>query len=376
MTSPVSINDLPDLFAPDLARIALAKERQARFWRGEPNAVAPIICSGALRPEQERIPDPDFKQAFEDLDLMIFSQVRQACAMANGRSDAVPSVRGNYGTGVLLSCLGLEQDVFPDKMPWLRQHLTREQVAALEPDDIQVRGTFARGLEFMQKVRDLFGDRLPVYCMDTQGPFDLAHLIIGDDLFFLLHDDPPLAAHLMDIAVELGMRTHAWMKTINGEAANTFTHSNSIYAENIGLRICEDTSAIVGPELIETVCLPASRRLAAHFGQAWTHYCGRNDHLTAAICAAPELIGLNFGHIPGHEQDHPFDADMARCRDSGTRYVGNWPLLPGESGTDYLQRLHAWAAEGVLLPQMWGTAGFESTEAMLDAWYDLSNEKP
>ncbi len=371
MTTKLSIRDLTDLYVLDPERLALARERQARFWRGEPNAVAPIICPGGLRPEQEQIPNPNFKQAFEDIDLMIFSQVRQACAMANGGSDAVPSVRGNYGTGVLMSCLGLEQDVFPDKMPWLRQHLTREQVVALEPDDIKIQGTFARGLEFMHRVRDLFGDTLAIYCMDTQGPFDLAHLIIGDDLFYLEHDDPQLLAHLMDIAVELGIRTHEWMKAVNGEAPNQLTHSNSIYAENIGLRICEDTSAIVGPELIETICMPASRRLAAHFGQAWVHYCGRNDHLTRAICAAPELIGINFGHIPGHEQDHPFEASMALCRESGMRYVGIWPRVPDESGPDYLKRLHGWASEGILLPQLWPGGELANTDALLETWYSL-----
>lgn len=371
MSVAMTIDDLPALFAPDLARIARAKERQARFWQGLPNDVPPIICAGPLRPEQADIPAPDFKEAFEQLDQMIFGQVRAACQMANSGSDGVPSVRGNYGTGVLLACLGLEQQVFADKMPWLKTHLTRAQVSALTPDDIKIQGTFARGLEFMHRVRELFGAALPVYCMDTQGPFDLAHLIIGDDIFYLIHDDPPLLDHLMQIAIALGIRTHEWMKEINGEPQNHFTHSNAIYAETIGLRICEDTSAVVGPDVIGQICLPATRRLAGHFGNAWVHYCGRNDHLTQAICEAPELVGLNFGHIPGHEHDHSFEVEMERCRSTGTRYYGNWPRRPGETGLEFLKRLHHWASAGVLLPQFWGTEGFASQRELLDTWYGL-----
>ena len=114
MTTSISVTDLPELYAPDLERIRLAMTRQARFWQGLDNDLPPIVCPGALRPEQEAIPNPNFKEAFDDIDMMIFGQVRSACAMANSGSDGVPSVRGNYGTGVLLSCLGLEQEVYPD----------------------------------------------------------------------------------------------------------------------------------------------------------------------------------------------------------------------------------------------------------------------
>lgn len=372
MSHQVKIADLPELFAPDLARIELAKQRQARFWKGEPNDTPPIVCPGALTPEQQAIPDPNFKQAFDDIDMMIFGQVRAACTMANSGSDGVPSVRGNYGTGVLLACLGLEQDVFPDKMPWLKQHLTREQVAKLTPDDIKIQGTFARGLEFMQRIKELFSDALPAYCMDTQGPFDLAHLMLGDDIFYLFHDDPPLGEHVMNMALELGIKTHEWMKQINGEAPDQFYHGNALYAENIGIRICEDTSAIVGPDMIQNICIPAAQKLARYFGSAWVHYCGRNDHLTQAICSAPELVGINFGHIPGHEQDHPFEQDMQICRDTGTKYFGNWPNLPGESTRDQLRRLHHWAIQGVILPQFWAVdKEFRNHEELLDFWYGL-----
>jgi hypothetical protein len=372
MPNKITVNDLPELFAPDLERIHLAKERQTRFWKGEPNHVPPIVCPGTLRPEQEAIPAPNFKEAFDDIDMMIFGQVRAAFAMANSGSNGVPSVRGNYGTGVLLSCLGLEQEVFPDKMPWLKQHLTREQAAKLTPDDIKIQGTFARGLEFMQQIKDLFGDTLPAYCMDTQGPFDLAHLMIGDDLFYLFYDDAKLGEHVMNLAVELGIKTHEWMKEINGEAPDQFYHGNALYAENIGIRICEDTSAIVGPDMIEDICMPATRRLAKHFGGAWVHYCGRNDHLTRAVCEAPELIGINFGHIPGHEQDHPFRHDMEVCRENSTKYFGDWPKLPGESAKDQLKRLHHWAKLGVLLPQAYPDGDeFKNHEELLEFWYGL-----
>jgi hypothetical protein len=193
------------------------------------------------------------------------------------------------------------------------------------------------------------GDALAIYCMDTQGPFDLAHLMIGDALFYEMTDDPPFVHHLMELCLELGIRTHTWMKEITGEPRTAMHHSNAIYTESAGIRICEDTTALLGPEQIAEFAIPYSRRLAAHFGGAWVHYCGRNDHLTDAVCATPEFAGINFGFIPGHEHDHSFEADMARCQAGKTVYFGHWPLLPGETGEAYLRRIHPWAKRGVLL---------------------------
>lgn len=60
---------------------------------------------------------------------------------------------------------------------------------------------------------------------------------------------------------------------------------------NAGIRLCEDSTAIVGPAAIEAFALPYTRRLAQRFGGAWVHYCGRNDALTAAA--------LDFWYAPG-----------------------------------------------------------------------------
>lgn len=368
------LEQLDDLYDPDPERVTLARQRQAAVWAGSRPDRWPIIMHAPLTAAQESIPRPDLKQAFEDPQAMLFSQVRSACAVANAAADGVPSIRGNYGVGVLMACLGLNQQVFADRMPWPQEHLTRNQIARLEPDDIQIQGTFARGLDFMRLARQVMNDRLAVYCMDTQGPLDLAHLLAGDDFFLLMHDDPSLTHHLLEISLELGIRAHAWMKEVNGEPAGEHHHGNAIYARNMGIRICEDTTAIISPAAIDAFAVPYTTRLAEHFGGAWVHYCGRNDYLSQVACAIEAVHGLNFGHIPGHEHDHPFEKDMERCEASGTVYYGPWPRRDGESGREYLDRMHAWARRGCLIPvgdAAVGPHGFADAAAALEYWYGL-----
>lgn len=345
----LDVKELPKLLNADFERIEIAKTRQKAVWEGEKPDAWPIILSAPLNAEQQAIPDPNLKEAFYDADLMLCSQVRGACAGFNSRSDAVPSIRANLGTASTLACIGLQQEVFTDKMPWLQQHLTRKEVAALEPDDIKIQGDFGRGLSYMRRFIEILGDALPVYCLDTQGPLDLAHLILGDDIFLAFYDDPPFVHHLMEIALEIGVRAHTWLKEINGEPADAQFHSG-LYAENMGIRICEDTSAIIGPDLLEKFAMPYTRRLAQRFGGAWIHYCGRNDHLTDAVCRIPEIRAVNFGHIPGHEHLHIVEEDMARFAEHEKVYFGSFPREENESGRDYLRRIHRWASQGLMMP--------------------------
>ena len=373
--SGFDISELRGLYQIDKERLALAENRQKAVWYCRKPDAWPLLLNAPLTTEQARIPAPDFKRAFLDQELMLCSQMRGACAAANAKTDAVPSIRSNLGTGICLSTIGLKQSLFSDKMPWLLQHLTLEEAGKLTPDDIKIQGDFETGLEHMRFFRKAMDDAVPVYCMDTQGPFDLAHLMVGDDLFYAIHDDPPLVHHIMEIALEIGIRTHTWMKKVSGEGLSEIYHGNGLRADNMGIRICEDTSAIVGRKAQEEFALPYSASLARYFGGAWIHYCGRNDDLTAGILAMEDVRGINFGHIPGHEHDHPFEEDMAAIAESGKVYYGSWPRRLGETGREYLRRLHVWAAMGALIPHgeaaMCGEDGFEDVDAVLDYWYSL-----
>jgi len=258
-------------------------------------------------------------------------------------------------------------------MPWLHRHLSREEVANLTPDDIIIQGSFDQGLEQMKFFREVMRDSINIYCMDTQGPFDLAHLIMGAEIFYVIHDDKELLHHLMNFCVELGVKTHHWMKDIAGEPYRNLHHSNGLYSDSMGIRICEDASVMVGPDVMDEFITPYARRLAAEFGGAWVHYCGRNDELTRRILDSSEFKGINFGHIPGNMHDHPFEEQMLKCRESDTVYFGAWPPYDGETAVEYLKRMHEWAATGCLIPQCDAAMNceepFDNAEDVLDFWY-------
>jgi hypothetical protein len=306
MNNDFDVSKLRELLDFDQEHIQRSRERQCRAWRRERLDAPLLFISGKLNPKQEQIPDYDLKETFFDKAKMLCRETKAACGVGNGRSDSVPSIRANLGTGILLACLGLEQETFPDKMPWLHERLSKEQISKLCPDDIKERGSFARGMEMMRYFKEVMDNFLPVYVMDTQGPFDLAHLMMGDDIFLELYDDPPFVHHLMGICLELGIRAHRWMKDVIGEPLTSLHHGSAIYSDSFGIRICEDTTLLLGEDHIREFAIPYSQKLAREFGGAWIHYCGYNGALTDTILEQPEYKGLNLGHSPGHEPEIDF----------------------------------------------------------------------
>ena len=377
-TKPFDVTSLPSLYTPDRRRIRVAEQRQADVFAGRKPDKWPLLIGGKRTAAQEKIPAPTIKEAFYDSDLMLCYGLRSAAASANTDSDVVPSIRANMGTGILMACLGLEQELFAEnEMPWLKCHLTKAEIMKLTPGDIKIQGSFELGLRHMKRFREIMGDSIPVFCMDTQGPYDLAHLLLGDDLFLEMYDDPPFVHHLMDLVLALSIKAHTLMKEISGEPLNHVYHSNSYYGANMGIRICEDTTVLIGEDAINTFAMPYTARLARHFGGAWIHYCGRNDGLTRALCGIPEIRGINFGHVPGKVNDvgpERFKKDMDLLHKSGKVYVGAWPLYPGESGKEYLDRIHKYAAIGAIIPvgnAALGKNGFGSEDEALAYWHGL-----
>ncbi len=377
MKSEFDVSRLKEYLDFDYDRIEMARKRQCKAWRMEKLEVPILLIGDKLSEKQEEIPAYDLQQVFTDKTKMLLREARGACSAGNGRSDSVPSIRANLGTGIMLSCLGLEQETFPDKMPWLHERLTKEQISKLRPDDIRQQGSFARGLEMMRYFKETMGDALPIYVMDTQGPFDLAHLMLGDDIFLELYDDPAFVHHMMEICLELDIRAHRWMKEAIGEPMTSLHHSNAIYSDSFGIRICEDTTALLGDEQIREFAIPYSKRLAREFGAAWVHYCGYNENLTDAILEQSEFKALNFGHIPGHEHEIDFYANMEKFAKAGKVNFNSWPKFSDETAEAYIGRIHKYAAQGVLAPCMGvsdalSKAGFKTASDVLKYWRNLS----
>lgn len=276
--------------------------RQLSQWKGE-RGVCSLLLHVTDAPEIQRLPEYNNEEIHYDVEKMFVSQLRLALTSALADGDAVPSVRANVGCGALCTLYGgLKQTFFEDKMPWLLQHLTPEQLMELTPESIEESPEFKMGLEQMRFMKEMLrGTGIEVYPMDLQGPIDMAHLLLGNEFFYLLYDEPEIIHHALELSVAAD--AYGMKKSFEIiQPGDWVCHYNElVLPTETPLKISEDTSTLLcGEHLIEYM-KPYTERLLTEFGGGYIHYCGDNKHLLQLTPHLKNSIGMNFGNPERHD---------------------------------------------------------------------------
>ncbi|MBM4048639.1 MAG: hypothetical protein FJ279_26345 [Planctomycetes bacterium] len=323
------------LFEPDRAVVDMGKKRQAAMWWNRDADFVPILLGGPGHPERSRFPKYNLKECYYDRDRMLMEHLWGMIGTSNGRSDAVPSMRCNSGTGTLPTVFGCVSTVFEDKMPWVTTHLSKAAVEAFEPTDIASKGEMPRVLDYMRYFAEKLNGKAAVYCADHQGPFDVAHLVYGDTIFTDVVDDPAFVHRLLDKCTVAMIEAVKLMKAAVGEPAAAGYHGGNLYMENGGVRICEDTPTLLNATMVDEFVIPYTRRVLAAFGGGWIHYCGGTKRLFDQFVRVPEARGINFGNP---ERYAPSEI-LGTCLALGKFYYGSFRREPSESLEAYYRRI-------------------------------------
>jgi hypothetical protein len=359
----------------DPAREAAARERQAAVWRGDEPDFLPLLFKAPTPPERNDRPAFTNRECYYDPDKMLADQAWEMAAIAESGSDALPSMRTNLGCGLLATTLGARQEVFPDKMPWIVEHATKAHLSRLEPGpDLLKQGEFPRALDYARHFVERLAGRAHVYCFDTQGPFDTAHLVYGDALFTELYDDPPFVHHLLELCTYVFVEGLKAYKAVTGEPLDEAYHYNEAFVSGAGARSSEDTTTLIRPADIEVFSLPYLARAFAPFGGGYVHFCGHHPEILRMLLAMPEVRGLNFGN----PECYDIAEVLPRLVECGKAYYGRWPARNGETLADYVRR-HLAPLDGrrAALVLALGDLGGWKTDAhsAMALWHAVQREK-
>jgi len=288
---------LRETAAPDIPRRA---KKQLALWAGTPGVRCEIFS--VKTPWAERLPDYGPQETHWDSGKMLVRQLKGAVGVALSGSDGVPSVRADMGCGLVGGLFGLRQTVYADKMPWLLEHLTKEQILALRPGQFDVTDEYRQALAHMRYMKDMLrGTGIEVYPVDLQGPVDSAHLLYGDDFFYDLYDDPDFVNHLLDLVHAALVRLMEDCFEIIKPGEYVAHYNGLVLPAASPLKISEDTSTLLGREHVFEHCAPRTQALLDHFGGGYIHYCGWNPHLYEAVTERIRPLGLNFGNPEKHD---------------------------------------------------------------------------
>ncbi len=177
------------------------KQAHARFWQGEGPSLMLIPAA-----QSDTYDLDDYPRRFDDPLLMWESEMRRARPLCDWPTDGIPTVRPNLGVVFVPSIAGQGYKVQPDQMPWPGEPLSRDVLRAARSRSVEDAPRVRRAAAFYAHHSTHGATDVAAYLPDTQGIFDIAHLLYGEDIFFDLADDPAWVEELLGICNDLYTR--------------------------------------------------------------------------------------------------------------------------------------------------------------------------
>ena len=325
------------------AYIKKAIDSQSAVWRGTPSNMPVLALSCGLTEEQSSwLPYYNTKEIHFDCEKMLINGVRDVLSAVNGGYGAVPSMRANMGCGIIASLFGEQQRLFEDKMPWLVDHVKKENIRENYNFSINDSAEFAAAMEHIEYMSEALRDngltgKVFVFPLDLQGAVDTAHLVYGDTIFYDFYDDPDFVHHLLNMSCEaIYFAMDECFKRIEKIGEYVAHYNHLILPRDAGsVKVSEDTTTLMSREHIHGFAKPYLRKMLEYFNGGYVHYCGKNNHLLDMILDEPLVKGINFGNTDMHDMTEVLE----RCRAKRKVYTGGINRENGESLFDYFTRV-------------------------------------
>ncbi len=331
------LESIIDMFEPDEKWLGKEKEKYCKLFKNEIQDSLPIAFTSKYMPFKDT--SYNYKEQYENPEKMAFTYLRSMVKAQKTKSSLLPSIRANLGTGFMSSVIGTEQKIYDDKMPWVTKHLTKEDISKLEPSDFK--DVSDKGLlPYAKEIYELYSKLLRTneFCFipDTQGILDIAHLVIGDALFYEIFDDSKFVHHLMEICTTVYINTTKYIKKVIGEPLDSGIHSG-IAMYNGGVRYCMDTSVLFSKDQVKEFEVPYLRKALQEFGGGWIHFCGYAPHLTDILVDIPEVRGINPNYMDS--RPYEYEKDINKMLKSGKFFSGAPFKQEDETIYEYFKRV-------------------------------------
>ena len=347
-------------------------EAHERFWRGDGPSL--ILIPAGQAPGYDMAHYPAW---FRDPQAMWESEMCRADPLVDWPTDGIPTVRPNLGVIFVPTMGGLEYSLREGQMPWPGAPLGRDAIRAARHVNLAETELMRLAEEFYAIHRERGRDAIAAYHADTQGIFDIAHLLYGDEIFYELPDEDQAAwvAELLEISLGLYLGASRHLKKLLGQDAGSMVHGHGtpqgVYFPHAGVRMCEDTPTLLSPEMIERFILPLMEQAAKPFGGAFVHYCGRHDPLFERLCPLEWVRAIDLGNPEMYDTRWLLE----QCAETGTVLFSQVAPEPGEQWEAYVRRVAGLVSETgarCILRAAVSPQARDECAAMRDLWHELT----
>jgi hypothetical protein len=312
-------------------------------------------------PHEDTLADPE-KMLYNELIERVLSHVRI-------KDHALFTIRANHGTVILPSLFGLSYRAFKDTLPWIEHVESESDIKAIIQAGIP---NFNAGLgKLVQEAHTYYHAVLKDYptCKkaihimhpDLQGPFDVAHLIWGSDIYMACYENPALIHKLMDLVTQTYIEFMKHIKTqINDESDGLVYHWGLVFPGKIVLR--NDSAVNLSPDMYETFVKPYDQRILDAFGGGSIHYCGKKPAWLASMIASDNMGAINIGQVPGWDYGMNFLQECYQLFETRRIAHVGWGISQSELQLLKQSRIQT----GVTLQS--GTSTIHDAQQLIEQW--------
>ena len=256
-----------------------------------------------------------YVEAFQDPEKMLYNELVRTVGGTGTytsvriKDDFPPHIRSNHGVGIIASLFGAECRIINDTMPWV-EHLDHEEIKKIVGKGVP---ELYKGLgERVVDTHHFYLEKLKVYpkcsrCIrvtqpDLQGPFDIAELLVGGDIFLGVYDYPELLHELLALITETYIAFRKMLEPLLTDSAGdgiSYLHG-CLFGGKVLVK--DDTGmANLSEQMYREFSKTYNDRIIEAFGGGSLHYCGPPKEWTHAAVDMPLLRGINFGNPEMHD---------------------------------------------------------------------------
>jgi hypothetical protein len=192
------------------------------------------------------------------------------------------------GTGTLPASFGIELDAGLGYTPKGSRPL--EAVLAEGMPDPETSGILPEIREDIEATKALTPEWVEISLPDMQGPFNIAHMILGDEAFIAPYEEPERFAALMTLITDFYLAVFDTLKGWIGPARFSPFPGSTI-------RIAECSVNMLSPECYLEHVFPHDLRMAEHWGRIAIHPCSGPHVFYATLRNLPNVVYTEAGFI-------------------------------------------------------------------------------
>ncbi len=170
--------------------------------------------------------------------------------------------------------------------PWACK--SADEIRAISANDAAQHPFVDKLLKQYGELQRLYGERADIFGiksgqMGIHSPYTTAHQLMGEELFFLMIDDPDgvkqIFTKIFEIYTAVFSRLAGQLKVA--------------YPQRLHIGDC--SACMLSDELYKQIVLPMTREIAAGFQSISYHSCGGSTHLLSAFSEIPTLTSIELG---------------------------------------------------------------------------------